>query len=55
MAKIGKHRIEVSYPHNGKDLDGIAEKIAGKPCWASGAGFGSRDMSASRNWTWNGL
>ena len=41
---IGRYRVEVSYPL-GEDLDAIARKIAGKKDWASGAGFGQRDLS----------
>ena len=44
MARIGKFRLEVSYPLD-RDMDEKIQKIIGKLDWASGAGFGSRDLS----------
>ena len=41
---IGRFRVEVTYSL-GKDLDQKITELAGKPDWASGGGFGCRDLS----------
>lgn len=44
--KIGRHRLEVAYKWTGDtSLDAIVHKLVGKKEWASGCGFGERDLS----------
>lgn len=41
---IGPYRLDVSYQH-GRDLDEAIRKIVRRDDWASGCGFGERDLS----------